>query len=256
MPPTFNLHVLKEFATRRDPKTLPPSTLLKFSPSTITVFDKYPKATFHFLVLPRVDKDAGRTPSVLHDLRSLLQHDKEAALEILRDLESESREVERMVLDEMQKRFGFQWKVYVGFHAVPTLYHVHLHIISGDFVSPWIKSKKHWNSFNPKHGFFLDLKEILSWYDLPEETFKKRIQLPPALYDPVLKLDLQCSKCEQGFTNMPKLKEHLQTHFERELAAAMRKRKHEIDLTREDEGDEETARKSSWQESSAGPSGG
>lgn len=37
--------------------------------------------------------------------------------------------------------------------------HVHLHVISGDLVSPSLKTKKHYNSFNPKLGFFIPLDE-------------------------------------------------------------------------------------------------
>lgn len=51
--------------------------------------------------------------------------------------------------------------------------HVHLHVISSDYVSPSLKTKKHWNSFSPKLGFFLELKDVLEWFQLPEDAFKK-----------------------------------------------------------------------------------
>lgn len=37
--------------------------------------------------------------------------------------------------------------------------HLHLHVISDDLVSPSLKTKKHYNSFNPKLGFFVPLDE-------------------------------------------------------------------------------------------------
>lgn len=36
----------------------------------------------------------------------------------------------------------------IGYHAEPSMQQVHLHVISTDFNSPSLKTKKHWNSFN------------------------------------------------------------------------------------------------------------
>ncbi|KAG8941343.1 hypothetical protein FRC04_004589 [Tulasnella sp. 424] len=218
------LRALKEFACLPDPKTIPPSNLLKYTDTTITLFDKFPKASFHFLILPRVRPEAGLTTSVLHDLKSLLAwKEKEKALELLKELEKESKEVQKMVRDEMQKRHGdgCEWKVFTGFHAVPSMHHVHLHVISSDYVSPSLKTKKHWNSFNPKLGFFLELKD--------------RASLPDAQYEPLLKSDMKCWRCDTELKTVPKLKEHLQSHFDRDIAQMKKKRKHEIDLTGDDE---------------------
>lgn len=45
----------------------------------------------------------------------------------------------------------------IGYHAEPSMQQLHLHVISMDFNSPSLKTKKHWNSFNteffvPHHG--------------------------------------------------------------------------------------------------------
>lgn len=45
----------------------------------------------------------------------------------------------------------------IGYHAEPSMQQLHLHVISTDFNSPSLKTKKHWNSFNtkffvPHHG--------------------------------------------------------------------------------------------------------
>lgn len=37
--------------------------------------------------------------------------------------------------------------------------HLHLHVISSDLISPSLKTKKHYNSFNPKLGFFIPLED-------------------------------------------------------------------------------------------------
>lgn len=117
------LTALRDFALLSNPKTIPPSNLLKFTDTTITIFDKFPKAKYHFLILPRVNSEKGLTVETLHDLRSLLRLDKAKALSVLKDLEKESKEVEKMIVDEMQKAHGpgSEWKVFSGFHAVPSM---------------------------------------------------------------------------------------------------------------------------------------
>jgi hypothetical protein len=39
----------------------------------------------------------------------------------------------------------------IGFHAVPSMKPLHLHVISQDFISPWLKHKKHWASFTSEY---------------------------------------------------------------------------------------------------------
>lgn len=44
----------------------------------------------------------------------------------------------------------------IGYHAAPSMHRLHLHVISRDFQSVCMKTKKHWNSFNTP--FFLSSK--------------------------------------------------------------------------------------------------
>lgn len=57
--------------------------------------------------------------------------------------------------------------------AIKSMDHVHLHMISNDLISESLKNKKHYNSFHPTLGFFLHLTDVLGWFDLPDEEFKK-----------------------------------------------------------------------------------
>lgn len=41
----------------------------------------------------------------------------------------------------------------IGFHAIPHMDRLHMHVISKDFQSRCLKTKVHWNSFNTE--FFL-----------------------------------------------------------------------------------------------------
>ena len=132
--------------------------------------------------------------------------------------------------------------------------HLHLHVISSDYVAPALKKKQHWNSFHPKLGFFIELKDVISWFELSDKDFAEvgepvlgdrpglfiasplqRARLPSSEYELILKGDLQCWKCDETLKTMPKLKEHLKAHFDKELAARKKKRKVEIDLTTDEE---------------------
>ncbi len=38
---------------------------------------------------------------------------------------------------------------------------LHLHVISSDLMSPSLKTKKHYQSFHPTHGFFIPLTDVI-----------------------------------------------------------------------------------------------
>ena len=114
-----NLTILRSYAQKSNPASLPSSVLLSLTSKSLTIFDVYPKSIFHFLILPRV------TPmlTVFHlaSLRTLLKTDKAKAKEVLNGLNEDAQTVKGMIQDEMMKRYGFQWGIWVGFHAVPSM---------------------------------------------------------------------------------------------------------------------------------------
>ena len=70
------------------------------------------------------------------------------------------------------KRYGFTWKIRVGFHAESSLEHLHLHIFSSDLISDHMKTKRHYNGLHPTLGFFLHLEDVLYWcQDLSDEAY-------------------------------------------------------------------------------------
>lgn len=124
--------VLRSYATLPNPASaLSPRVLLTSNPSTIAIFDAYPKAKYHFLVLPRYpfppqsNPDSTRSIVQLNhmdDLRSLLlKPSREAREQVINALADAAREVEEMIRDEMVKEEGVEWKIDVGFHAIPSL---------------------------------------------------------------------------------------------------------------------------------------
>jgi aprataxin len=112
------LFALRDFARHPPP---PPTTLLQH-PRALAVFDAYPKAKYHFLVLARLPAAGGLSERDVDSLASLLRcRDHEARETIMSDLEAAADEVVEMVRDEMVKTTGREWGVQVGFHAVPSM---------------------------------------------------------------------------------------------------------------------------------------
>lgn len=99
------------------------------------------------------------------------------------------------VLGEKKDRFR------VGYHAQPSMSHLHLHVISKDFSSEFLKTKKHFNSFNTK--LFIDA-EVLRRELEEDGTIAKWNE---AELKRLLGMDLKC--CGRIFSNMSKLKEHI-----------------------------------------------
>ncbi|TWW59643.1 Aprataxin, partial [Takifugu flavidus] len=94
----------------------------------VVIKDKYPKARYHWLVLP------------WHSISSLKALRKEHC-DLVKHMQQVAEQMIRQCPDASTLRFRS------GYHAIPSMSHVHLHVISQDFDSPCLKNKKHWNSF-------------------------------------------------------------------------------------------------------------
>ncbi len=126
----FDIAILRRYALSPDPTTaLTPSRLLTHTPTSLTIFDNYPKSIFHFLVLPRILPQGPLTSANLKSLRTLLRADKNLAKRCLEDLAKDAKEVRDMIEDEMVKRYGFKWPIWTGFHAIQSMEQVFLHLL-------------------------------------------------------------------------------------------------------------------------------
>jgi aprataxin len=116
------LYALRDFARHPPPLVGTAGTLVQNAHS-IAVFDAFPKAKYHFLVLPRLPFAAPGYEDVgdrdLASLSALLRHKARGA--VLAEMERTAEDVLEMVRDEMVKTEGFQWGINVGFHAVPSM---------------------------------------------------------------------------------------------------------------------------------------
>ena len=97
----------------------------------MTIFDAYPKATFHFLILPRVkDKTGPWSAANLISLKKFFNSNQasiEEARTLLLRLKEDAETVREMIVEEMRNRYGFVWKLYMGFHAIQSMEYVSLY---------------------------------------------------------------------------------------------------------------------------------
>ena len=152
----------------------------------VVIRDKFPKAKHHFLVLPKSPIDNLELLDGAHV--SLLEH-----------IIEKGKEFARSNIEHKTKN-----SVRLGFHMVPSMSHLHMHIISQDFDT-CLKNKKHWNSFTS--SFFLNAESVL-------EMLKQdgRVKIDKTKGEELLKLPLRCHVCKETLANMPKLTEHIKRH--------------------------------------------
>ncbi|XP_015047274.2 uncharacterized protein LOC26534573 isoform X1 [Drosophila yakuba] len=169
--------------------------LITSSEFGVVMPDKFPKAKHHYLVLPRED-----IPSIFHLNRTHLP--------LLRELYN--------LAQNAVKIRGVTWEDFqVGFHAEPSLQRLHLHVISKDFVSPCMKTKKHWNAHNTE--LFVPYEKLCVHLER-ENCFSR---LPKSLVNEMLSQPLICNQCKFAPESLLDLKAHLFYHWH------SRKKEHE-----------------------------
>ncbi|XP_044612675.1 aprataxin isoform X1 [Equus asinus] len=152
----------------------------------VVIKDKYPKARHHWLVLPWAS---------LSSLKAVTREH----LELLKHMHAVGEKVIAEFAGSSKLRFR------LGYHAIPSMSHVHLHVISQDFDSPCLKNKKHWNSFNTE--YFLESQAVI---EMVQEA--GRVTVRDGMPE-LLKLPLCCHECQQLLPSIPQLKEHLRKHW-------------------------------------------
>lgn len=136
------------------------STLVLYSDDQCVIIrDKYPKAKIHLLCIAR-DLSLREPLDIKPRHISILKHMKKVSIDFIDDF------VDGLCDEDVKKH-----RIQMGFHAVPSLKQLHLHIISTDFDSPCLKTRKHWISFTNK-DFFLEIDEIIT--KPPEYNIKEK----------------------------------------------------------------------------------
>lgn len=217
MPSLFGLG---EYLT--SPESFPPSRVISYDERFVSIYDKYPKASIHILLLPR---DPER--NLLHPFEAL--KDPPFLLEV----KERANALKASVAGELKRRYGGEkttgrdWRneVKVGVHAHPSMNHLHIHVISADNFSECMKTRKHYSgTLTPRfHNRYHNLTYCIDAFNTP--FFVPLDDFPLSPDDPrfhpgkngYLSRELRCWNCgrEFGFRNgMAKLKVHLEEEFE------------------------------------------
>ncbi|KHN94590.1 aprataxin-like protein [Metarhizium album ARSEF 1941] len=203
------------------PSSFPASVVIYHNADFVAILDKFPKSTIHTLLLAR---------SPAHNLLHPYEAFKDAAF--LAKVQQETVKLRAFVAAELQRRLGQysgtdaarqavlngdkdsrdgelpegrDWgrEVKAGVHAVPSMAHLHVHVLSRDMHSGSMKHRKHYNSFNTP--FLVDVA------DFPLGEDDERLRPGGQGY---LRTDLRCWRCGRGFGNQfARLKEHLEEEF-------------------------------------------
>ena len=155
---------------------------------SVTLKDGFPKAKYHYLIVPR-EKLNSVTELTSRDLH-LLQHLHKVAENLVLRIQSK----------EPDLKFRF------GYHAVPSMHRMHMHVVSQDFSSPRMRTKHHWNTFNT--DYFIDSAKLIN-------TLEKsgRIEVDVFFYEQLLNLPMKCNQCSEVFEDVDLLKSHLAKHL-------------------------------------------
>ncbi|KAM4078941.1 hypothetical protein ACB094_09G078100 [Castanea mollissima] len=156
---------------------------LEISDDVVVLNDLYPKARRHLLVLAR-SEGLDRLADVSKDHLQLLKTMHDVGL----------KWAEKFLQEDASLIFR------LGYHSVPSMRQLHLHVISQDFDSKNLKHKKHWNSFNT--AFFLDSVDVLE-----EVSSHGKATLRDD--ESLLSMELRCHRCRSAQPNIPRLKSHI-----------------------------------------------
>ncbi|OAA45470.1 aprataxin-like protein [Metarhizium rileyi] len=203
------------------PSSFPPSIVIYQNADFVAIYDKFPKSTIHTLLLPR---------SPAHNLLHPYEAFRDDAFRA--KVQAEAARLRALVAAELQRRLGqysnkeaarqavlngeaeseggelpagrdWESEVKVGVHAVPSMTHLHIHVLSRDMHSGSMKHRKHYNSFNTP--FLVDVG------DFPMREGDERRDPSGEGY---LKRDLTCWRCGRGFgKQFSRLKAHLEDEF-------------------------------------------
>ncbi|CAN4106144.1 unnamed protein product [Withania somnifera] len=156
--------------------------ITEMSDDVVVLNDLYPKARKHLLVLARV-----KGLDCLEDVQK--EH-----VTLLKTMHSVGLKWAEKFLSE-NNSLTFR----LGYHSVPSMRQLHLHVISQDFDSNHLKNKKHWNSFNSP--FFRDSVDVIDELSQNGKAILKD--------ENVLSMELRCHRCRSAHPNIPRLKAHI-----------------------------------------------
>ncbi|KAG9843218.1 HIT-like protein, partial [Aureobasidium melanogenum] len=180
----------------------------------VIIKDMFPKSSVHLLVLPKSDRNllhpfkAFEDPQLLADIKVEVERAKQMVASELRRKygqfsKSEQARIQARDADNPPEVLpeGRDWmkEIITGVHAVPSMNHLHVHVMSRDMVSDCLTRSAHYNSFQT--SFLVPLEK----FPLANDDPVRRIG-----HGPWHTVDLVCWRCKKNFGNrVTKLKAHL-----------------------------------------------
>ncbi|GAB7357768.1 hypothetical protein MBLNU459_g0418t2 [Dothideomycetes sp. NU459] len=185
----------------------------------VFINDMYPKSSVHTLVLPRSERkhlhpfDAFEDPTFLAEIKIEVEKAKQMVAGELRRLygkfsKSDQPRLQAMESDDPPEQLpeGRDWskEIITGIHTIPSMAHLHVHVMSRDMVNDCLRRHGHYLSFTTP--FLVRLDEFpLSQNDI------RRSRSGGGYLDN----DLVCWRCGKDFgRKLSKLKQHLEDEFE------------------------------------------
>eukprot|EP00760_Papus_ankaliazontas_P021237 PhM_4_TR18661/c2_g1_i1/m.19896/K10863/APTX; aprataxin len=156
----------------------------------VVLYDQYPKSKVHFLVLPRDTR--------LHNLQSLRAPQHLGLLTHMYNVGCSLMEHCRQDPAHRRRR------MICGFHAIPSLKPLHMHVLSLDLDSPRLKNKKHYNTFTTE--FFLMADAVV--LDL-QQNGRVTLADDRAKFEALEKQPMKCCWCGLALGSMPEVKSHI-----------------------------------------------
>lgn len=157
-----------------------PDQVVFYNSKICCIKDQFPKAKHHYLILPR------------YIMRGGLESLDKTHLPLLDEFKDQAD----LIIKSIENKINFK----IGFHSVPSMSQLHMHLISTDFESESLKNKKHWNSFNT--AFFIEFQDVID-----ELEKNGRVVVDTNEREKLLKNQISC--CGQEFRNIPALKVHI-----------------------------------------------
>lgn len=198
----------------------------------VIVQDAFPKATRHYLVIPRSKKITRLHP--FDAFKDPIQYtEMEEYVEKAKDMMAESVAAEGLIENEDIPKAHFKNTfIRAGIHLEPSLANVHIHVITQDFHLSRLKNRKHYNSFVT--AFFVDFDRLAppprrdflgpasdsssddDDLEIPRPRFERRSAVLAKI---IRDTPLSCVYCGESFgSSFVKLKKHLAGEYERKFS--------------------------------------
>ncbi|KAF4761983.1 hypothetical protein HAV15_008315 [Penicillium sp. str.  len=189
------------------PETYAPDVVVYHNDDFVAIHDMFPKSSLHLLLLPRDQTKTRMHPFDAFEDAEFLEKTGELRRKYGKDSAQEQTRQAALSADpppdELPQGRDWEQDIVAGVHAVPSMNHLHVHVLSVDRYSERLKHRKHYNSFSTP--FFVPIEE----FPLAEDDVRRN-----PTEEGYLKRDFTCWRCSRGFGNrFAELKQHLEQEF-------------------------------------------